>query len=345
MLPALWQPEGALRALIAAADHARGERHRMRRADADQARGSDRNGAAAEGQGDARPPASRIPAAVEAPRLDPGLYLVATPIGTARDITLRALDVLNGADLLAAEDTRTLRHLLAIHGIPLRGRRILSHHDHNAERAAPAILAAIAQGGAVAYCSDAGTPLVADPGFTLAREVAAAGGAVHAVPGASALLAALTVAGQPTDRFLFAGFAPAQAGARRRWLEDVCAVEATAVLFESPRRVKALLNELCEIDAGRAVSVCRELTKRFEEVMRGTAGALRDQIPDEGLRGEVVVVLAPPARGAADDAAVRDALRDRLATMTLRDAAAAVAAQTGRPRKDVYRMALAMQEG
>lgn len=288
--------------------------------------------------------AQRLAAAVEAARLDPGLYLVATPIGAARDITLRALDVLNAADLLAAEDTRTLRHLMAIHGIPLRGRRILSHHDHNAARATPAIIAAIADGGAVAYCSDAGTPLVADPGFTLARDVAGAGGRVHAVPGASALLAALTVAGQPADRFVFAGFAPTQQAARRRWLQEVCAIGATTVLFESPRRVKALLEDLCELDPDRAISVCRELTKRFEDVLRGTVAELRDQIPQDGLRGEVVVVLGPGAKDGADEAAVHAALRARLGTMTLRDAAAAVALETGRPRKDVYRMALAMQE-
>lgn len=294
---------------------------------------------------DAGAGAQRVAAAVEAARLDAGLYLVATPIGSARDITLRALDVLNAADLLAAEDTRTLRHLMAIHGIPLRGRHILSHHDHNAGRATPAIVAAIAQGASVAYCSDAGTPLVADPGFTLAREVSAAGGRVNAVPGASALLAALTVAGQPTDRFVFAGFAPSAKAARRRWLDEVCAIGATTVMFESPRRVKALLEDLCELDGSRAISVCRELTKRFEEVLRGTVADLHGRIPDDGLRGEVVVVLGPSARAGVDDAAVRAALLDRLGSMTVRDAATAVAAQTGRARKDVYRMALSMQEG
>lgn len=314
----------------------------MRRAEQDRTKDGAQAGAR---EDDPVQPAQRIAATLEAAPLDAGLYLVATPIGAARDITLRALDVLNGAGLLAAEDTRTLRHLLAIHGIPLRGRRILSHHDHNPGRATPAIIAAIMRGGAVAYCSDAGTPLVADPGFTLAREVAAAGGAIHAVPGASALLAALTVAGQPSDRFLFAGFAPAQQSARRRWLDEVCAAGVTTVLFESPRRVKALLEDLCEIDASRAISVCRELTKRFEEVLRGTAAELCSRIPDEGLRGEVVVVLGPSARGAADDTAVRAALDERLATMTVRDAAAAVAAETGWPRKEVYRMALTMQEG
>lgn len=306
----------------------------------DQQHPLDRTGNLHEAADGARP----IPASVLAERLDPGLYLVSTPIGRARDITLRALDVLNAADLLAAEDTRTLRHLMAIHGIPLRGRQILSYHDHNADRARPAILTAITAGRSVAYCSDAGTPLVADPGFRLARDVAAAGGKVHAVPGASALLAALTVAGQPTDRFMFAGFAPSQRGARRRWLKELTEIDATVAIFESPRRVKELLKDLCETDGERDISVCRELTKKFEEVMRGPARTLVDLIPAEGLRGEVVVVLGPPAAVVTGDAAVLDALRARLERMTMRDAAAEVAAETGRPRKEVYRMALTMQE-
>lgn len=289
-------------------------------------------------------PARPVAASVLAARIEPGLHLVATPIGAARDITLRALDVLNAADLLAAEDTRTLRHLMSIHGIPLRGRRIQAYHDHNADRARPAILSAIAGGLSVAYCSDAGTPLVADPGFRLSRDVTQAGGRVHAVPGASALLAALTVAGLPSDRFLFAGFAPSQQGARRRWLERQAALDATVVMFESPRRVKDMLRDLCEIDEERDIAICRELTKKFEEVLRGPARALAERIPDEGLRGEVVVVMAPAGAAVADEDAVRAALADRLGRMTVRDAAAEVAAAVGRPRKDVYRMALAMQE-
>lgn len=289
-------------------------------------------------------PARAHPASVLAARLDPGLYLVATPIGAARDITLRALDVLNAADVLAAEDTRTLRHLMSIHGIPLRGRRVLAYHDHNADRARPAILSAISDGLAVAYCSDAGTPLVADPGFRLSRDVAGAGGRVHAVPGASALLAALTVAGMPTDRFLFAGFAPSQKGARRRWLERQAGLDATVVMFESPRRVKDMLKDLCEIDGDRDIAICRELTKKFEEVLRGPARSLVEIVPDAGLRGEIVVVMAPPVPQAAGDETVRAALAGRLGRMTMRDAAAEVAAALGRPRKDVYRMALAMQE-
>ncbi|WP_134727022.1 16S rRNA (cytidine(1402)-2'-O)-methyltransferase [Paracoccus luteus] len=292
----------------------------------------------------AREPARPLTATIEARPLPPGLHLVATPIGVARDITLRALDVLNAADLLAAEDTRTLRHLMAIHAIPLRGRRIVAYHDHNAARARPGLLAALGQGLSVAYCSDAGTPLVADPGFALARDAAGAGARVHAVPGPSALLAALTVAGLPSDRFLFAGFPPPQAAARRRWLGGLAGVDATVVLFESPRRVKQLLDELCEIEANRGMAVCRELTKKFEEVLRGTVAEVREMVPDAGLKGEVVVVLAPPAPVLAGADEVRTALAGRLGRMTVRDAAAEVAGALNLPRKDVYRMALAMQE-
>ncbi|MBV0892500.1 16S rRNA (cytidine(1402)-2'-O)-methyltransferase [Paracoccus sp. Z118] len=272
--------------------------------------------------------------------LAPALYLVSTPIGNARDITLRGLDILGAADVLAAEDTRTLRHLMSIHGIPLRGRRIVAHHDHNAESSARTILQAVREGRSVAYASDAGTPLVADPGFALSRQAAEEGLPVHAAPGASALLAALTVAGLPTDRFLFAGFVPSAKGARRSWLADVAAVRATVVMFESPRRVKQTLNELCEIEANRITVICRELTKKFEEVMRGTAAELAARVPDEGLRGEVVILLAPPAGRVVDDDALREALAARLERMSVRDAAAEVAAEYGVPRKLAYGFAV-----
>lgn len=286
---------------------------------------------------DARPAPSGSP-----PRLPAALYLVATPIGNARDITLRALDILGAADVLAAEDTRTLRHLMAIHGIPLRGRRILAHHDHNAGPSGRALIDEVRQGRSVAYASDAGTPLVADPGFSLVRDAAAAGLTVQAIPGASALLAALTVAGLPTDRFVFAGFVPTAKGARRSWLAGIAAFRATVVMFESPRRVKQTLEELCEIDANRDTVICRELTKKFEEVLRGTTSELREQVSEEGLRGEVVIVLAPPAEAAVDDATLRAALAERLGRMSVRDAAAEVAAELGVARKLAYGMAIEM---
>lgn len=294
------------------------------------------------GKHDDPQPAHRLSAHVEAPRLDGGLYLVATPIGTARDITLRALDVLNAADLLAAEDTRVLRHLLDIHGIPLRGRRIVPYHDHNGERARPGLMAALATGASIAYASDAGTPLVADPGYRLAREAAAAGHRVHAIPGPSAPLVALSLSGLPSDRFLFLGFPPSTKGARMTWLRAWMAVDATLILFESPRRVNQTLRELCEIDSNRLTVVARELTKKFEEVIRGTAAELAQDPRMVTLKGEVVMLIDRPQAVQADDQTVRQALRMRLASMTVKDAAREVAAELGMARRDVYQIALGL---
>lgn len=289
-------------------------------------------------------PAHRLAAHVEVPRLDNGLYLVATPIGTARDITLRALDVLNGADVLAAEDTRVLRHLLDIHGIPLRGRRIVPYHDHNGERARPGLMAALAEGASIAYASDAGTPLVADPGYRLAREVGEAGYRVHAVPGPSAPLVALSLSGLPSDRFLFLGFPPSTKGARMTWLRHWMAVDATLILFESPRRVNQTLKEMCEVDPNRPTVVARELTKKFEEVIRGSAAELAADPRMAALKGEVVMLLDRPTAVQADDDAVKAALQARLGSMTVKDAAREVAGELGMARRDVYQIALGMAE-
>lgn len=287
-----------------------------------------------------QPGATTIPARIEAVSLAPGLYLVATPIGAARDITLRALDVLNTAEILAAEDTRVLRHLMEIHAIPLRGRRIIAYHDHNADRARPGLLNSLRDGASVAYCSDAGTPMVADPGFKLAREAVEADIRLHPVPGASAALAALTVAGLPSDRFLFAGFPPHADGARDSWLRQWCAVDATLILYESPRRVKDTLGKLCDIEPNRSIVICRELTKKFEELIRGTAAELAEMLPDDGLKGEVVLVLDRPAPVVADDDAICAELRRALRHATVKDAAREVAAELGLPRRAVYQLAL-----
>ncbi|WP_265499937.1 16S rRNA (cytidine(1402)-2'-O)-methyltransferase [Paracoccus beibuensis] len=284
----------------------------------------------------------RLTAHVEAVRLDPGLYLVATPIGAARDITLRALDVLNSADMLAAEDTRVLRHLMDIHGIPLRGRRILSYHDHNGDRARPALLAALAEGGSVAYCSDAGTPLVADPGYRLALDAAEAGARVHALPGPSAALAALSVAGLPSDRFLFLGFPPPTATARQTWLRNWMAVDSTLILYESPRRVSRTLQDLAVLDGARTVVVARELTKKFEEIIRGTASDLAGDPRMEALKGEVVMVLDRPSPVEVDDDRLQQVLEGYMATMSVKDAAREAAKDLGLPKRDVYQRALAL---
>lgn len=291
-----------------------------------------------------RPPAqdaAPIPARIEAPTLTPGLYLVATPIGAARDITLRALDVLNGAHMLAAEDTRRLRQLLMLHAVPLRGRRLVAHHDHNEAASGPALVAAIAGGASVAYASDAGTPLVSDPGYRLAALVREAGLDVHALPGPSAVLAALMVAGLPSDAFVFAGFPPVTGSARRKWLARWDGVEATVILFESPKRVKETLRDLCETHPERRIVICRELTKRFEERLEGTAADLLAMIPDSGLKGEVVMLLDRLAPPVATDEDVEAALVARLAAgESLRDAAAVVAGMSGLPRRAVYQMGL-----
>ena len=293
-------------------------------------------------------PAGSEDAASGAPRRpEPGLHLVATPIGAARDITLHALDVLSGAEVLAAEDTRSLRRLLEIHGISLGGRPLVAYHDHNGPEVRPRLLAALAEGRSVAYASEAGTPLVADPGYQLARAAIAAGHRVLAAPGPSAVLAALSVSGLPSDRFLFAGFPPAQAGARRRWIEELRAVPATLVLFESPRRVGRLLGELAAAWGGmREAALCRELTKRFEEVRRGTLASLAAEVAAAPPRGEVVLVVdRAPAAAEATPETVEEALRDRLARMSLKAAVAEVAAETGRPRREVYQAALRLEAG
>lgn len=287
----------------------------------------------------------RLAAQIEAPRLEGGLYLVATPIGAARDITLRALDVLNGADVLAAEDTRVLRHLMEIHGIPLRGRRVLAYHDHNGERARPALLAALAQGASVAYASDAGTPLVADPGYRLALDAAEAGARVHALPGPSAALAALSLSGLPSDRFLFLGFPPSTATARQTWLRRWLAVDSTLILFESPRRVNRTLDDLCQIDPNRLTVVARELTKKFEEVIRGPAIELAADPRIPTLKGEVVMVLDRPTPAAPDADRVRDLLRAKMDRMSVKDAAREAALELGLPRRDLYQRALEMGNG
>jgi len=270
-----------------------------------------------------------------------GLHFISTPIGAARDITLRALDILASADVLAAEDTRTLRHLMEIHGVALNGRPLVAYHEHNAPQALPRLLSAMAAGKSVAYASEAGTPLVSDPGFELARAAVVAGQTVLAAPGPSAVLCALTVSGLPSDRFLFAGFPPAAKGARETFLRELAPMQATLILYESPKRIQQLLGDLVQFLGGeRQAAVCRELTKRFEEVSRGTLADLAAAYADREVKGEIVVVIDRAAVRAADAETVDQALGRALQEMSVKDAAAAVAEAFGLPRKDVYRMAL-----
>ncbi len=269
-----------------------------------------------------------------------GLHFVATPIGAARDITLHALDILEGCDVLAAEDTRTLRRLMTIHGVPLRGRRILPYHDHNGARMRPRLLALAAGGRSVAYASDAGTPLVADPGFALARGAVAAGVRVHAAPGASAVLAALTVSGLPTDRFLFLGFLPPAKAARRAALGEVAGVRATLVIYETARRCLPVLREILSVMGNREAALCRELTKRFEEVRRGPLEDLIVGCEASAPRGEIVIVVDRGATAAAGRTEMEEALREAMERLSMKDAAREVAEALGLPRRDVYQTAL-----
>lgn len=275
----------------------------------------------------------------------PGLHLLATPIGAARDITLRALDLLAGADVLAAEDTRTLRHLMEIHGVALNDRPLVAYHDHNGEAVRPRLLRALSEGKSVAYASEAGTPLIADPGFQLARAAIAEGFTVLAAPGPSAVLAALTVSGLPSDRFLFAGFPPTGAGDRARFLAELGQVPATLILYESPKRINRLLTEMADaFGKDRQAAVCRELTKRFEEVSRGTLGDLAEAFAGRAVKGEIVVLIDRPGDRVVDAASIEAALRDALAHGSVKDAAAEVSAALNLPRKEVYRMALQLAE-
>ncbi|MEC7761894.1 MAG: 16S rRNA (cytidine(1402)-2'-O)-methyltransferase [Pseudomonadota bacterium] len=276
--------------------------------------------------------------------LAPGLYLVATPIGNARDITLRALDILTSADVIAAEDTRTARKLLDIHGVQVGGRPLIPYHDHSGADGRAGIVKLLSQGKSIAYVSEAGTPLIADPGYALAREASAAGYLVTTAPGASAVPAALSLSGLPTDRYLFAGFAPSSAGARRTWLAELVRVPATLVLFESPKRIKETLGDLCEVaGADRRAAVCRELTKKFEETLRGTLGELRDALEDRTLKGEIVLVLDRGQDEVAEET-MEAALRRAMADMSLKDAAATVAEAYGLPRRKVYQAALELEK-
>ncbi|WP_371168434.1 16S rRNA (cytidine(1402)-2'-O)-methyltransferase [Aliiroseovarius sp. 2305UL8-7] len=272
--------------------------------------------------------------------LDAGLYLVATPIGNARDITLRALDTLASADVIAAEDTRTARKLMDIHGVALSGRKMIPYHDHSSQAARAGIAKLISDGKSVAYVSEAGSPLIADPGFALARELVAQGHMVTAIPGPSATLAALSLSGLPTDRFLFAGFPPSTKGARAKWLAELLPIPATLVFFESPKRIQKLLGELCSSGQGtRQAAICRELTKKFEEVKRGTVAELTEGLEKNPIKGEIVVVLNRAAE-VQDEGAMEDMLKHAMQDMSMKDAVNAVSNALGLPRRKVYQAAL-----
>ena len=273
--------------------------------------------------------------------LAPGLYVVATPIGNLRDITLRALDVLAAADLVLAEDTRVGGKLLSAFGL---SNRLERYDEHAAERARPKVMAALAEGGRVALISDAGTPLVSDPGFRLVREVAEAGHRVYPIPGASALLAGLSAAGLPTDRFLFAGFPPPKSAARRTFLEELAGIRATLVFFEGGSRLADSLADMAAVLGDREAVVCRELTKLYETIVRAPLSQLAADPQFEAPRGEIVVLVGPGRETEATAADADAALTEALTRLKPADAAAEVAKALGLARRDLYKRALALKD-
>ncbi len=291
------------------------------------------------GEPSAMAPRPPTPALDDAP-LAPGLYVVATPIGNLRDITLRALDVLNACDLVLAEDTRVAGKLLGAYGLSARLER---YDEHGAERARPKALAALAEGKAVALVSDAGTPLVSDPGYRLVKEAAAEGYPVFPIPGPSALLAGLSAAGLPTDRFLFAGFPPPKSAARRTFLEELAPIRATLVFFEGGSRLAASLADMAAVLGEREAVVARELTKLYETLYRGPLGALAADPRLDAPKGEIVILVGPGLEAEASVQDIDTALADALKRLRPADAAAEVAKALGLSRRDVYQRAMAMR--
>ncbi len=276
---------------------------------------------------------------IAAGRMAPGLHIVATPIGNLGDITLRALATLAGADLIACEDTRVTRKLLERYGIVTP---LTPYHDHNAAAARPKLLQRLGDGAAIGLVSDAGTPLISDPGFKLVRAAQEAGHNVTALPGASALLTALTVAGLPTDQFLFAGFLPPKQAARRTRIAELARMPATLVFYETGPRIAATLADLAAGLGRREASICRELTKLHEDIKRGELADLAHSLATVELRGEIVLVVAPPQPEQPDAQDADALLRQALTRVSVKDAVGEVADATGLPRRDVYQRALAL---
>jgi 16S rRNA (cytidine1402-2'-O)-methyltransferase len=278
-------------------------------------------------------------ASIEAGKVPPGLYLVATPIGNLGDITLRALETLAGADVIACEDTRVTRKLTERYGITTP---LTAYHEHNAAEARPKLLSRLVEGQSIALVSDAGTPLISDPGYKLVRAAREAGHQVTALPGASAVLAALTVSGLPTDRFFFEGFLPPKQAARQKRIAALSNIQATLVLFEGGSRLASTLADLAAILGPRTAAICRELTKLHEEVRYENLDALA-QLYANGAetRGEIVVLVSPPTEDQRPDD-IDALLKHALSRVSVKDAVGEVAVATGRPRREIYQRALAL---
>lgn len=275
--------------------------------------------------------------------LEPGLYLVATPIGNLRDISIRALETLAAADLIACEDTRTTRVLLDRYGIRTK---TVSYHTHNEASSGVRLLEDLAAGKTVALVSDAGTPLVSDPGERIAASARAAGFRVIPIPGASAVLAALSIAGLPSERFLFEGFLPAKQGQRRSRLASLASLDVTLLFYEAPHRISETIADMASVfGEARVAAVCRELTKTFEECVQGPLGELALRYPDGGtVKGEIVIVVAPPAQDVAGTLDVDELLRSMMKEMSASKAAAEASRLTGEPKGDLYKRILAFKD-
>jgi len=282
---------------------------------------------------------------IQKKKLTPGITFVGVPIGTARDITLRALDVLASADMLAAEDTRSLLKLMDIHGIPLDGRKITALHDHSGEGAVMRLVQAAQDGKSVAYASEAGMPLIADPGFELSRAATAQGVAVTCAPGPSAVLTALALGGLPTDAFHFAGFLPSAKAARLTALEALRDIRATLVFYESPKRLGAMLRDAkTALGTDRSAAVCRELTKKFEEIRRGSLEDLSEYYTDTTPKGEVVVLVDRGDLAVVNADDLETSLKSALDDLSMRDAVDLVAKAHALPRRQVYQAALELNK-
>ena len=278
-------------------------------------------------------------------KLAAGLYFVATPIGTARDITLRALDILASADVIAAEDTRSMRKLMDIHGIPLNGRPMLAYHDHNGDKVRPKLMQYMAEGKSVAYGSEAGTPMIADPGYHLAKQVAETGHLVTSAPGPVAFITALTLSGLPSDRVLFEGFLPNTKSQRCSKFAELSEIPATLVFYESPKRIAATLNDaIATLGGARNAAIARELTKKFEEVRRGTLNDLRDSVAAQPPKGEIVLLIDRARSSPVNQDDIDDQIRNALDKMSVKDAADMVSAATGQPKRKIYQRALAIDK-
>ena len=275
--------------------------------------------------------------------LEPGLYFVATPIGHARDITLRAIDILESADVLAAEDTRSLRRLLDIHAIAINQRPLIAYHDHSKEASRNSIMALLREGKSVAYMSEAGTPLIADPGYQLTQSAIREGIHLTSAPGCSAILPALMLSGLPTDRFLFEGFLPSTKSARCTQLEQLRDVSATLIFYESPKRLAVMLWDACvSLGENRPAALCKELTKKFEEVQRGTLKDLYTLTKNVKKKGECVVLIGKADKERIPDKDVVSEIEMALKTMSLRDASEAISKAYDLPKREIYQRALTL---